>query len=242
MKVTKHTANAMTAKMKLLIQFTTAALVVWLISSSTPEGLRYSLTVPYFENLVFNLGLFYIPFAMIVIAGASNAVNLTDGLDGLASGLLVMAFSVMGVIAYIYGGEIASEYYIIPIPGTAEIAVVCASVAGACLGFLWFNAAPAKVFMGDTGSLAFGALLGTIAVMLKNEITLAIVGAIFVIESLSVMVQVFWHKRTGKRFFKMAPIHHHFEQKGWPETRIVARFWLIGVVLAVLGLLSLIGK
>ncbi len=241
-KVTKHTANAMTAKMKLFLQFLTAAAVVSIITYSTPENIRYTLSIPYFEHLAFNIGLFYLPFAMVVIAGASNAVNLTDGLDGLASGLLIMAFGVMCAIAYVCGGELASSFYIIEIPGSAEIAVVCAAVMGSCLGFLWFNASPAKVFMGDTGSLALGALLGTIAVMLKSELTLAIAGGIFVVESISVMIQVFWYKRTGKRFFRMAPIHHHFEQLGWPETRVVNRFWIIGIILSVLGLLTLLSK
>ena len=238
-KITKHTANAMTAKMKLLIQFTTSAIVVSVITYYTPENTRYMLNIPYIKDLAFNLGIFYIPFAMIVIAGSSNAVNLTDGLDGLASGLLIMAFGVMGAIAYSYYTDINITQNLSQV---SEIAIICTAVAGSCLGFLWFNSSPAKVFMGDTGSLAFGALLGTIAVMLKNEITLAIVGAIFVVESLSVMIQVFWFKRTGKRVFKMAPIHHHFEQLGWPETRVVNRCWIIGIITAILGLLTLLAR
>ena len=242
-KVTKQTSNAMTAKMKLLLQFSTALISVIVISYCTPETTRFVLTFPFFINLSVNLCWFYIPFAMVVIAGASNAVNLTDGLDGLASGLMVLVLPVFLVIAYICGTDLVSEYYILPIPHAAEVAVTCAAVIGGCLGFLWFNASPAKVFMGDTGSLALGAYLGTIAVMLKHEILLAIVGFIFVAEALSVMIQVFWFKKTGgQRFFKMAPIHHHFEQCGWPETRVVIRFWIIGLILAVVGFWAIIHK
>lgn len=239
-KVTKQTANAMTAKMKLFLQFSTALIAVGVISYQMPENERFILNFPYFMNFIIDLWWFYVPFAMVVIVGSSNAVNLTDGLDGLASGLLVIAFAVFMVFAYVAGSDFVSEYYLLPVPHAAEIAVVCAAVAGSCLGFLWFNSAPAKVFMGDTGSLALGGLLGTVAVILKQEILLAIVGFVFVAEALSVMIQVFWFKRTGgKRFFKMAPIHHHFEQCGWPETRVVIRFWIIGTVLAVIGLLAL---
>lgn len=211
-KVTKQTSNAMTAKMKLLLQFMTALVSVLVISYYTPAGSRYSLTIPYFKDLALNLWLFYVPFAMVVIAGASNAVNLSDGLDGLAGGLLVAAFAFFALAAYVCGTDVAQYFYVRALPGMGEVAVVCAAVAGGCVGFLWFNAPPAKVFMGDTGSLALGALLGTVAVMLKQEVMLAIVGGIFVLEALSVMIQVFWFKRTGRRVFKMAPIHHHFEQ------------------------------
>ncbi len=239
-KVTKQTANAMTAKMKLVLQFATALIAVLVISYEMPAETRYLLTFPYFINLSLDLCWFYIPFAMIVIAGASNAVNLSDGLDGLASGLMIIALPVFMVIAYICGSDLVSAFYILPVPMAIEIAVTCAAVIGGCLGFLWFNAAPAKVFMGDTGSLALGAYLGTVAVMLKHEILLAIVGFVFVAEALSVMIQVYWFRHTGgKRFFKMAPIHHHFEQCGWPETRVVVRFWIVGIVLAVIGFLAL---
>lgn len=239
-KVTKQTANAMSAKMKLLLQFSTAALVIVMVSYQTPENSRFVLTIPYFMNWGIDLFWFYIPFAMIVIAGASNAVNLTDGLDGLASGLMIIALPVFMVIAYICGSELVDRVYMLPIPGADEIAVTCAAVVGGCLGFLWFNAAPAKMFMGDTGSLSLGAYLGTVAVILKHEILLAIVGFVFVAEALSVMIQVFWYRKTGgKRFFKMAPIHHHFEQCGWPETRVVARFWVVGFVLAILGFMAI---
>lgn len=239
-KVTKNTANAMSAKMKLFLQFTTALIAVLVISYEMPQDTRFVLTFPYFINLSINLLWFYVPFAMVVIAGASNAVNLSDGLDGLAAGLMIIALPVFMVIAYICGSELVNDVYMLPVPRAAEVAVTCAAVIGGCVGFLWFNAAPAKVFMGDTGSLALGAYLGTVAVMLKHEILLAIVGLVFVAEVLSVMIQVYWFRHTGgKRFFKMAPIHHHFEQCGWPETRVVARFWIIGIVMAVLGFLAI---
>ena len=240
-KVTKQTANAMTAKMKLFLQFTTALIAVWVISQATPENSRFELTFPWFKNFALNLSWFYIPFAMVVIAGASNAVNLSDGLDGLASGLLVVSFMVFAIVAYLCGTEFAPLFNIMPIPHTAEITIVCAAVIGGCVGFSWFNAPPAKVFMGDTGSLALGALLGTISVMTKHEILLAVVGGVFVIEALSVMIQVAYFKKTGgKRFFKMAPIHHHFEQLGWKETTVVIRFWIIAFILGLLGLTTFV--
>lgn len=240
-KVTKQTANAMTAKMKLFLQFSTALAAVWVITQSLPETERFALTIPYFKNLAINLSWFYIPFAMVVIAGTSNAVNLSDGLDGLASGLLIVSFLVFTIIAYICGTDIALDFYQTSVPQASEITVLCTAVIGGCVGFLWFNAAPAKVFMGDTGSLALGALLGTVAVMTKHEILLAVVGGVFVIEALSVMIQVVYFKKSGgKRFFKMAPIHHHFEQLGWKEINVVVRFWIVAFVLGVIGLSSLI--
>lgn len=240
-KVTKQTANAMTAKMKLILQFATAFVAVWVISQATPESSRFELTFPWFKSFALNLSWFYIPFAMVVIAGASNAVNLSDGLDGLASGLLIMSFMVFAVVSYLCGTEFAPLFSVLPIPHTAEITIVCAAVIGGCVGFLWFNTPPAKVFMGDTGSLALGALLGTISVMTKHEILLAVVGGVFVMEAISVMIQVAYFKKTGgKRFFKMAPIHHHFEQLGWKETTVVIRFWIIAFILGLLGLTTFI--
>lgn len=239
-KVTKNTSNAMSAKMKLFLQFTTALAAVGVISYYTPENNRYVLSIPYFKDLALNLWLFYVPFAMVVIVGASNAVNLSDGLDGLAAGLLIMVFFVFMIICFVCGGDLSRYFYIRPIASSGEITVVCAAVIGGCLGFMWFNAPPAKVFMGDTGSLALGALLGTVAVMVKHEIVLALAGGIFVAESVSVMIQVFWYRKTGKRFFRMAPIHHHFEQLGWPETTVVVRFWIVSFVLAALGLTTLV--
>ena len=238
LKVTKQTSAAMTAKMKLLLQFTTALVAILLIGQYTPAEYRFVLNVPY-VNWQFDLGWWYVLFAMIVIAGASNGVNLSDGLDGLAAGLLSTVFGVFMVGAYIAGTNLALATGTPQIPHAAEMTVSLAAVAGACLGFLWFNAKPAEVFMGDTGSLALGAFLGVVAVMLKQEILLAVAGGVFVMESLSVMIQVGWFKISGgKRFFKMAPIHHHFEQLGWAETKVVFRFWLIGIVLAVAALAS----
>lgn len=238
-KVKKHTPDAMTVKMKLLLQFATALAVVWFISRLTPENLRYHLTFP-FISFSLNLSLLYIPFAMVVIAGTSNAVNLSDGLDGLAAGLSFIAFVSFMVIACVTGSGSALRFDSLFIPGSAEAAIICAAVAGACLGFLWFNCSPAQVFMGDTGSLALGALLGTVAVITKHEIILALVGIIFVIEALSVIIQVFWYKRTKTRVFLMAPIHHHFEQLGWKETTVVVRFWIIALLAAFIGLSSLV--
>lgn len=240
-KVKKQTPNAMTAKMKLILQFATAFFIVWVVSVNTSEDIRYNLTVPYFKNLAINLCWFYIPFGMFVIAGASNAVNLTDGLDGLASGLMICALSVFVIFCYICCRPLALDFQIPHIAPCNEIAVFCSAIIGGCLGFLWFNAPKAQIFMGDTGSIALGALLGTVAIMCKQEILLAIVGGVFVMETISVMIQVAYFRKTGgKRFFRMAPIHHHFEQLGWNETCVVMRFWIIGFILALLGLSSLI--
>lgn len=238
-KVSKETPNALTAKAKLFFQFMTAVLAVTIITAATPKASNTVLYIPYLKA-VLNLSWLYIPFAVIVISGASNGVNLSDGLDGLASGLLILAFVFFAILAYIAGSPLAENMSLVYIPRSGELSVICAATAGACLGFLWFNAPKAKVFMGDTGSLALGALLGTVSVILKQEILLAVVGSIFVIETLSVMIQVGWYKKTGKRFFRMAPIHHHFEQLGWPETTVVIRFWIMGFVLALAGLCALI--
>lgn len=232
-KVKKHTPDAMTARVKLLIQFAAALGIALFAVDQYQMPLKYGVIIPYF-NITVNLWYFFIPFAMIVIAGASNAVNLSDGLDGLAAGLLIPPFIVLGVIALLIGFGLPDS---LPYP---SLSVVCAAVIGACAGFLWFNCSPAKIFMGDTGSLSLGALLGTIAVLAKQEILLAVIGFVFVIEALSVMIQVFWYKRTKKRVFLMAPIHHHFEQLGWKETTVVMRFWIIGWIAAVLGLISII--
>lgn len=240
-KVTKQTANAMTVRTKLLLQFITALAAVIIITYVTPESIRYDVTIPYTKNLAINLCWFYIPFAMVVIAGTSNAVNLSDGLDGLATGLSICAFIVFMILAYICGTDVSKYFYITTIPQAGEVAVLCSAVIGSLVGFLWFNAPKAKIFMGDTGSLAIGALLGTIAVMTKHEIVLAIVGGVFVVEALSVMIQVAYFRHSGgKRIFKMAPLHHHFEQLGWAEVNVVVRFWIIGFILAIIGLTSLV--
>jgi phospho-N-acetylmuramoyl-pentapeptide-transferase len=240
-KVKKHTPNAMTAKMKLFLQFATACFIVFMVTQNTAEDIRFNLTIPYFKSLALNLFWFYVPFGMFVIAGASNAVNLTDGLDGLASGLMIIALSVFSFFCFICSDPLAFDYHLPYIEQCDELVVLCSAIIGGCLGFLWFNAPKAKIFMGDTGSIALGALLGTIAVMCKQELLLALVGGVFVMETVSVMIQVLYFKKTGgKRFFKMAPIHHHFEQLGWNETCVVVRFWIIGFILAILGLASLL--
>ena len=240
-KVKKHTPNAMTAKMKLLLQFVTAFFIVYIVTLNTPEDIRFNVNIPYIKSFAINLFWFYVPFGMFVIAGASNAVNLTDGLDGLASGLMIIALSVFLYFCFICSDPLAFDFHLPYIQQCEELVVFCASIIGGCLGFLWFNAPKAKVFMGDTGSIALGALLGTIAVMCKQELLLALVGGVFVMETVSVMIQVLYFKKTGgKRFFKMAPIHHHFEQLGWNETCVVIRFWIIGFILAILGLASLL--
>lgn len=198
------------------------------------------LAVPFFKDVMPDLGLLFIPFVMLVIVGASNAVNLTDGLDGLAIGPVITTTATYTLFAYIAGNAVYSEYLLIPhIIGVGELCIVCAAAVGAGLAFLWFNSYPAEVFMGDVGSLALGGLIGTVAVLTKQEILLALVGGIFVVETLSVMIQVFWYKRTGERVFKMAPLHHHYELLGWPEPKVIVRFWIISIILALAGVSTL---
>ena len=195
---------------------------------------------PFFKNLFLNLGWFFIPFSVFIIVGSSNAVNLTDGLDGLATVPVILVAACFAFISYVSGNIIFSEYLkIIYIEGTGEISIFCGAISGSCLGFLWFNAPPAKIFMGDTGSLSLGGSLGAIGIITKHEIVLAITGGLFVLEALSVIVQVLSYKLTGKRIFRMAPIHHHFEKKGWPESTVVIRFWIISIILAMIGLATL---
>jgi phospho-N-acetylmuramoyl-pentapeptide-transferase len=244
-KVTKQTTAGVSGRMKLLIQGAVAlaavAVLVFFapVSPDTPS-LSTSLAFPIFKNLLINLGLFYILFGAFVIVGASNAVNLTDGLDGLAIVPVMIAAATFGLIAYLVGNYNFAEYLQVHfVPGTGEIAVFCGAIIGAGLGFLWYNAPPAKIFMGDTGSLALGGALGAVAVAIKHEIVLAIVGGLFVAEALSVMIQVLYFKRTGKRIFLMAPIHHHFEKLGWAESTVVIRFWIISLILAAIGLATL---
>lgn len=238
-KIKKQTPNAMTAKVKLFIQFMAAVLAVNVIAAATPNSIESTLNIPYF-GWSLELSWVYVPFAVIVISGASNAVNLSDGLDGLAGGMLAIVFSVFMVVAFATGYPLFNERALLYVPKSYEMAVVCASLTGGCIGFLWFNLKKARVFMGDTGSLSLGAVLGVIAVILKHEILLAIVGIVFVVETLSVMIQVVYFKKTGKRFFRMAPIHHHFEQLGWSENKVVYSFWGVTLFASILGLLSLI--
>jgi phospho-N-acetylmuramoyl-pentapeptide-transferase len=198
------------------------------------------LSIPFFKKWLFDLGWFYVPFSIIVIVGSSNAVNLTDGIDGLAIGLVGIAVLATGILVYISGNFKFSQYLqVLYLPGTGELTVFCGAILGASLGFLWYNSYPADVFMGDVGSLSLGGVLGTLAVITKQEIVLAVVGGIFVIETLSVVFQVASFKFTGKRIFRMAPIHHHFELKGWPEPKVIVRFWIVGIMLALLSLATL---
>ena len=243
-KVTKQTTAGISGWMKIVIQFGVAGLATYLImvSSFRPvdAGVSTSVAFPIFKQLLLNLGWFYIAFGMIVIGGFSNAVNLTDGLDGLAIAPVMIAAAAFGFIAYLVGNIKFADYLQVHfIPGVGEIAPFCGALIGAGLGFLWFNAPPAKIFMGDTGSLALGGALGCIAVATKHEIVLVIIGGLFVLETVSVVVQVASFKLTGKRVFRMAPIHHHFERLGWQEPTIVIRFWIISFVLALIGLATL---
>lgn len=198
------------------------------------------LSIPFFKKWLFDLGWFYIPFSIAVIVGSSNAVNLTDGIDGLAIGLVGIAVLATGILIYISGHKGLAQYLqVLYLPGTGELTVFCGAMLGASLGFLWYNSYPADVFMGDVGSLSLGGALGTLAVIAKHEIVLGVVGGIFVIETISVILQVASFKLTGKRIFKMAPIHHHFELKGWPEPKVIVRFWIAGIMLALLSITTL---
>ncbi len=240
LKVTKQTHNGLSGRTRLAIEAVIAVAACYVMASVGTGKLATSLTVPFFKDILFDLGFFFLAFGAFVIVAAGNAVNLTDGLDGLAIVPVMIAAATFGFIAYLAGNAIFANYLQIHFtPGTGELAVVCGALIGAGLGFLWFNAPPAQIFMGDTGSLALGGLLGTIAVATKHEIVLAIVGGLFVIEAVSVIIQVGSFKLTGKRIFLMAPIHHHFEKLGWKEPQIVIRFWIISVILALIGLSTL---
>lgn len=239
-KVTRSSNKGLSGTTRLLVGFAIALGAGWYLSSLQPEGLSHAIAMPILKDALFPAGLMFLPFAMFVIVGSANAVNLTDGLDGLAIMPVMIAAGSLGIIAYVVGRTDFTEYLQVHyVPGTSEIAVVAAATIGAGLGFLWYNAPPAMVFMGDTGSLALGGSLGTIAVATKHEIVWAIIGGLFVLEAVSVIVQVASFKLTGKRVFRMAPIHHHFEQKGWAEPTVVIRFWIISVILALIGLASL---
>ncbi len=240
LKVTKQTHKGFSGQVRLAIEFAIAASPACVIMNIGQAPFSSSLTFPFFKDFLLNLGWFFMPFGAFVIVGAGNAVNLTDGLDGLAIVPVMIAAASFGLIAYLSGNSVFSDYLQIHfVPGTGELAVICGAMIGAGLGFLWFNAPPAAIFMGDTGSLALGGLIGTIAVATKHEIVLAIIGGLFVMEALSVIIQVGSFKMTGKRVFLMAPIHHHFEKQGWTESQVVIRFWIIAVILALLGLSTL---
>jgi phospho-N-acetylmuramoyl-pentapeptide-transferase len=240
LKVTKQSHAGFSGKLRFAIEGAIAALAVYFLVSLGREPFASSLTFPFFKDLVLPLGWSFILFGAFIMVGAGNAVNLTDGLDGLAIVPVIIAALSFGFIAYLAGNLVFADYLNIHyVAGTGELAVLCGAVIGAGLGFLWFNAPPASIFMGDTGSLALGGMLGAIAVATKHEIVLAVVGGLFVLEAVSVIVQVLSFKLTGKRVFRMAPIHHHFEQLGWTEPQIVIRFWIISVVLALAGLSTL---
>ncbi|MGA0540212.1 phospho-N-acetylmuramoyl-pentapeptide-transferase [Neotabrizicola sp. VNH66] len=239
-KVTKQNTKGVSSRVRFLLGLLIAALASFAATQFHPEALRNELAFPFFKDALLNLGVFFVPFGMIVIVGAANAVNLTDGLDGLAIMPVMIAATTLGVIAYVVGNSNYTQYLGVHfVPGTGELLVITSALVGGGLGFLWYNAPPAAVFMGDTGSLALGGALGAMAVCTKHEIVLAIVGGLFVVEALSVIIQVAYYKRTKKRIFLMAPIHHHFEKKGWAEPQIVIRFWIISLILAMIGLATL---
>lgn len=239
-KLKGRSAAGVSGKMKLFVQAIISLVAYYYIAKLSHPDMQHMLTIPFFKDVLIDLGIAYYIFAMIVLVGASNAVNLTDGLDGLAIVPVMIAVICFSLIAYLSGNVRFSDYLQIHhVPGIGEVAIICAATVGAGLGFLWYNAPPAQVFMGDTGSLALGGMLGSISVITKHEFVLGIVGGLFVIEALSVIIQVYTYKLTGKRVFLMAPIHHHFEKKGWSEPTIVIRFWIIAVVFALIGLATL---
>lgn len=239
-KVSKQTTAGVSGKVRILLGLLIAGIAGFWAAQYHPADLTNQLAVPVLKNTLVNLGFLFVPFAIIVIVGSANAVNLTDGLDGLAIMPVMIAAGTFGIIAYAVGRTDFTEYLDLHyVPDTGEILIFCMALIGGGLGFLWYNAPPAAVFMGDTGSLALGGALGVIAVVTKHEIVLAIVGGVFVAEALSVIIQVLYYKRTGKRVFLMAPIHHHYEKKGWAEPQIVIRFWIISLILAMIGLATL---
>ena len=239
-KVSKQTSSGVPGKLRMLLGIVIAVIASAWAAQVHPPELAGQLALPVFKNTLIDLGYFYIPFGVVVIVGAANAVNLTDGLDGLAIMPVMIAGSTLGVIAYAVGRVDFTEYLDVHyVPGSGEMLIFAAALFGGGLGFLWYNAPPAAVFMGDTGSLALGGALGAIAVVTKHELVLAVVGGLFVVEALSVIIQVLYFKRTGKRVFLMAPIHHHYEKQGWSEPQIVIRFWIIALILALIGLATL---
>ncbi len=240
LKLTKRNTKGLSGKLKIAAQLVIGGVAAVGIMENLPGHLNQHIAIPVLKDTFLYIGIFFIPWVLFVIIGASNAVNLTDGLDGLAIVPVAIAAACFGFISYLVGNEMFSEYLKIPfVLGTGELAILCGALIGGAMGFLWFNAPPAMIFMGDTGSLAMGGVLGTMAVIVKHELVLAIIGGLFVLETVSVIVQVASFKLTGKRVFAMAPLHHHFEKKGWSEPTIVIRFWIIAVILALLGLATL---
>jgi phospho-N-acetylmuramoyl-pentapeptide-transferase len=240
LKLTKRNTKGLPGKIKIVAQFVIGAIAAFGIMESLPGHINQHVAIPILKDTFIFIGIFFIPWALFVMIGASNAVNLTDGLDGLAIVPVAIAAACFGLISYLVGNEIFSEYLRIPyVPGSGELAILCGALIGGAMGFLWYNAPPAMIFMGDTGSLAMGGVLGAMAIMVKHELVLAIIGGLFVLETVSVIVQVVSFKLTGKRVFAMAPLHHQFEKKGWSEPTIVIRFWIIAVILALVGLATL---
>lgn len=239
-KVKKHSVAGVSGKMRLALGFGIALIASYAITLSHPESLSNQLALPIYKDTLINLGWLFLPFAMIVIVGSANSVNMTDGLDGLAIMPVMIAAAALGIIAYLIGRVDFTQYLDVHyVPGTGEMLIFAVGLIGGGMGFLWYNAPPAAIFMGDTGSLSLGGALGAIAVATKHEIVWAIIGGVFVVETLSVFIQVAYFKRTGRRVFLMAPIHHHFEKKGWGESQIVIRFWIIAMILAMIGLATL---
>ena len=240
LKISSNVSKGLSPYIRIILQILIAFFVVLAIKKILPQEYGTILTFPFLKNFFIDLGIFFIPFGIFIIIGSSNAVNLTDGLDGLAIVPVMIAGFSFAIISYVVGNLVFSNYLQIQhIAGCGELSIICGALVGASLGFLWFNAPPAMVFMGDTGSLSMGSILGTLAIIVKHEIVLAIIGGLFVFETISVIVQVLSYKLTGKRVFQMAPLHHHFEKKGWAESTIVIRFWIIAFVLALIGLATL---
>ena len=240
LKIKQKNSRGLNSKLKLLGQIIISLIAIYILLEYSEHQFISNLYFPFFKNLILPMGLFFIPFALFVIVGASNAVNLTDGLDGLATVPVMLVALSYTLISYVVGNTIFSEYLKIPyVENAGELSIFCGAIFGSCLGFLWYNAPPAKIFMGDTGSLSLGGSLAAVAIIVKHEIVLAIIGGLFVLETASVIIQVLSFKLTGKRVFRMAPIHHHFEKKGWPESTVVIRFWIIAIILALIGLATL---
>ena len=240
LKIKQKNSRGLNSKLKLLGQIIISLIAIYILLEYSEHQFISNLYFPFFKNLILPMGLFFIPFALFVIVGASNAVNLTDGLDGLATVPVMLVALSYTLISYVVGNTIFSDYLKIPyVENSGELSIFCGAIFGSCLGFLWYNAPPAKIFMGDTGSLSLGGSLAAVAIIVKHEIVLAIIGGLFVLETASVIIQVLSFKLTGKRVFRMAPIHHHFEKKGWPESTVVIRFWIIAIILALIGLATL---
>ncbi len=240
LKIKLKNSRGLNFKFKFLGQIIIGSITLFILIKYSNHEYLYNLYFPFFKNFILHLGLFFIPFGLFVIIGSSNAVNLTDGLDGLATVPIMLVALSFTLISYVVGNIIFAEYLQLQyIPNVGEVSIFCGSIVGSCLGFLWYNAPPAKIFMGDTGSLSLGGSLAAVAIIVKHEIVLSIIGGLFVLETVSVIIQVISFKLTGKRVFMMAPIHHHFEKKGWAEATIVIRFWIIAIILALIGLATL---